>query len=185
MTFTDATKIQLCVCVFHIHGWISVIYAVVMWSLLCPLIDCKEDKLPNIACTMYCSETIERNWSHVGCLTSVSFDEFLSVDKLIPTTDILSVVQRNHHMHCICSEHSATSFVHFLMALKYCVNWITPDTSLQPFCIWKELLNIVCLYSDFSVSFTFSGITQLCYSHWYVPCCHVTRLVTAQFCMLR
>lgn len=96
-----------------------------MWSLLCPVIDCKEDKLPDIACTMYCSETIERNWSHVDCLTPISFDEFLSVDKLIPTTDILSVVQRNHHMHCICSEHSATSFVHFFMTMKYCVNWIT------------------------------------------------------------
>jgi len=66
----------------------------------------------------------------VDCLTPIGFDEFLSIDKLIPTTDDLYVVQRKLHMHGICSEHSATSFVHFLMAMKYCVNWITPDTSL-------------------------------------------------------
>lgn len=72
--------------VFCIHSWISVIYAMVMWSLLCPVIDCS-----------------------------------------------------------------------------------------------LLLFDTICLYSDFSLSFMFSGVTQLCYLHWYVPCCHATRLVTTQF----
>jgi hypothetical protein len=62
-------------CVFSelVCSWISVIFANAMWHLLFPVQDCTEDRLSNMACTVYWCEMSEIICSHMDWPSS--FDD--------------------------------------------------------------------------------------------------------------
>ena len=80
-----------------------------------------EDELPTIASAVYCCETNGRNC--IGyMIVLVALTCFFYMDKLIPDTSNLSVIQRIHYFNYVSSGHFYGAVIHCVTASKYCLN---------------------------------------------------------------